>query len=56
MDVVRGILMVAVGAFAVYRGLLFQTERNSWLAVVLGVLAIALGIWRLTRKPPKLRL
>ena len=55
MDIVRGILMIAVGAFALYRGLLFHTGR-SWLAVVLGLAAIALGVWRLTRKPAKPRL
>jgi hypothetical protein len=55
MDVLRGILMIAVGGFALYRGLLFHAQRNSWAAIALGLLAIALGVWRLTRKPPQLR-
>jgi hypothetical protein len=53
MDKVRGILMLAVGAFALYRGFLLHTGQNAWFAIGLGVLAIALGVWRLTRKPPR---
>jgi len=53
MDKVRGILMVAVGAFALYRGLVMHGRPGTWLAVGLGVAAIALGIFRLIRKPPR---
>lgn len=52
MDKARGILMVAVGAFVLYRGFVMRGP-HAWLALGLGVAAIALGIWRLTRKPPQ---
>jgi hypothetical protein len=52
MDKVRGILMLAVGAFALYRGFAMHGRPNAWLAILLGVAAIALGIFRLTRRTP----
>ena len=55
MDKFRGILMLGVGGFALYRGLLGPHTQRAWMAVVLGVVAIALGIWRMLRKtPPRL--
>jgi hypothetical protein len=56
MDVLRGVLMVAVGAFALYRGVLTHAGKNSWMAIGLGLVAMALGVWRLTRKAPAARL
>jgi hypothetical protein len=53
MDKVRGMLMLGVGAFALYRGFLARSQHDAWLAIGLGVLAVALGVWRLTRKPPQ---
>ena len=53
MDKVRGMLMLGVGAFAIFRGVIMHKGANSWLAVALGAVAIALGVWRLTRKPPQ---
>ena len=53
MDYVRGILLIAVGAFVLLRGLVMHGKPNAWLAVGLGLAAIALGVWRLTRKPPR---
>jgi hypothetical protein len=52
MDKVRGILMVVVGAFALYRGFIARTGQSAWLAIGLGLAAVALGVWRLTRKSP----
>lgn len=55
MDKVRGILMVAVGVFALYRGFVMFGRPHAWWAIGLGVAAIALGIFRLARKtPPRL--
>jgi hypothetical protein len=53
MDKVRGILMLVVGAFALYRGFLMPTGHKAWLAIGLGLAAVALGVWRLTRRPPQ---
>ncbi len=52
MEQVRGILMVAVGAFALYRGFVIHGSKG-WMAIGLGLVAIALGVWRLMRKPPQ---
>jgi len=55
MDKVRGILMVAVGAFALFRGFVMYGRPHAWLAIVLGLAAVGLGVFRLTRKsPPRL--
>lgn len=56
MEKVRGILMVAVGVFVLYRGIVMRGTPRAWLAFVLGVVAIALGIFRLARKPPRRRI
>jgi uncharacterized membrane protein len=50
---VRGILMLVVGAFALYRGIVMHTRQSAWLAIVLGLAAIALGVYHLIRKPPR---
>ena len=55
MDKVRGILMLAVGAFALFRGFIMYGRANAWLAILLGLVAIALGVFRLTRRPPRPR-
>lgn len=53
MDRIRGILMLGVGAFALIRGLILHNGRNAWFLVALGVAAMGLGAWQLTRKPPR---
>ena len=45
--------MVAVGAFALFRGFVMRGRPGTWLAIGLGVAAIALGVFRLVRKPPR---
>jgi hypothetical protein len=52
MDKVRGLLMLAVGAFALFRGFVMYGRPNAWLAIGLGLAALALGVFRLTRKSP----
>jgi hypothetical protein len=46
----RGILLLAAGSFAIYQGWRLHYGRQAWWAYGLGVLAIAIGIWRLIRK------
>jgi hypothetical protein len=53
MDKVRGILMLAVGAFALFRGFVMYSRPGAWLAITLGLAAVALGVFRLTRKSPQ---
>lgn len=53
MNAFRGIVLVALGVFALYRGWLVHTGQKAWFAYVLGVVAIALGMWRLLRNPNK---
>ena len=53
MNLFRGIFLLAAGAFVLYRGWAIHTRMNAVPFYVLGVLAIALGVWRLTKKPPK---
>ena len=56
MEMVRGILMLAVGAFVLYRGIVMHGTPRAWLAIVLGLAAIALGGFRLARRPPQRRM
>ena len=53
MDQVRGIVMIGLGIFVLYRGWVMHTGQKAWFAWLLGVLAIALGAWRISRKPPR---
>jgi hypothetical protein len=55
MDMVRGLLMVAVGAFALFRGFVTLGRPNAWMTIVLGLVAVGLGVFRLTRKSPPRR-
>jgi hypothetical protein len=53
MNAFRGILMFGLGLFVLYRGWQFHTGEKAWLAYALGVVAIALGAWRMFRNPNK---
>jgi hypothetical protein len=46
----RGIVLLAAGCLALYQGGRLHTGRQALLAYGLGVLSIAIGVWRLTRK------
>ena len=50
MNHMRGILLLVAGGFALYRGWTMHHNSRVWWAVALGLSAIALGLWRLTRK------
>jgi hypothetical protein len=50
---VRGILMLVAGCFALYRGWTIHAGSYALAAYGLGVLALALGVWHLTRRQPQ---
>lgn len=51
----RGVLLLFAGCFALYEGWKIHTGKHALWAYGLGLVAIAVGIWRLTRKePPRL--
>jgi hypothetical protein len=50
MNRVRGVVMVLAGCFALFESRRMLGGERVMIAVALGLLAIALGVWRLTRK------
>jgi uncharacterized membrane protein HdeD (DUF308 family) len=55
MSPIRGMVLVAAGAFAIWRGVAMHTHRSPWPLLGLGLLAVALGAWHLTRRPARRR-
>jgi uncharacterized membrane protein HdeD (DUF308 family) len=55
MDYLRGIILLAAGCVALYSGWKVHTGHHALWSYGLGILAIAVGIWRLVRKPDRLR-
>lgn len=58
MGAVRGILLIAIGVFALYEGWHMQHMHiggRAFSAYGLGVVAICLGVWRLMRKADRPR-
>jgi len=53
MNQVRGVIMILLGGFAFYEGWKIHTGNSALWAYGLGVLAVAVGIFRLTRRPPQ---
>ena len=53
MPQVRGIILLIFGVFALFQGWKFHTGQQAHFAYALGVLSIAVGLWRLLRKEPK---
>jgi len=51
MNHLRGGLLLAAGGFALYQGWRIHTGRQALWAYGLGVLAVAVGLWRLIRNP-----
>jgi hypothetical protein len=50
MNQMRGILLLLAGCFALYRCWVIHHGPWAWGALGLGVAAIALGLWRLSRR------
>lgn len=54
-DKIRGILAILVGIFALYEGWHMHQTRPGhwqvWFEIILGVVVIGLGVWRLRRNP-----
>lgn len=51
MTHLRGIMLLAAGCLAFYQGWRIHAGDEALWAYGLGVLAIAVGVWRLTRNP-----
>jgi hypothetical protein len=49
----RGIMLLAAGCLAFYQGWKIHTGSQAIWAYGLGLLAVAIGVWRLTRKPDR---
>jgi hypothetical protein len=50
MNQVRGLLMLVAAAVAFWRGWKIHTGPHAWLGYGLGVAALGLAFWHLTRK------
>ncbi|HUV96167.1 MAG TPA: hypothetical protein VMV98_01740 [Acidobacteriaceae bacterium] len=53
MSHIRGIVLLIAGCFALYEGWRTHIGQHALWAYGLGILAIALGIWRLTHAPAR---
>ena len=53
MNIFRGIILIAAGCYALYRGWVVHSGSQAWWAYGLGVVAIAIGIWRMIRNPDR---
>jgi hypothetical protein len=52
MNSTRGIVMLLAAAAAIWKGWEIRRGEPAMLAYGLGALALALGLWHLTRKAP----
>jgi len=55
MNRIRGIVMLLAAALAIWKGWQMHRGERALVAYGLGVLALALAVWHLTRKPPQPR-
>ena len=53
MNQFRGVMLLAAGGFALYQGWRIHSGRQALWAYGLGVLAVAVGLWRLLRNPDR---
>jgi len=52
---IRGIVTILAAAVAIWKGWQIHRGETAVLAYGLGALALALGVWHLTQKPPQAR-
>jgi UDP-N-acetylmuramyl pentapeptide phosphotransferase/UDP-N-acetylglucosamine-1-phosphate transferase len=52
VDRIRGIVMLLAAALAMWKGWQIHRGEAAVLAYLLGVLALAMGVWDLRRKAP----
>ncbi len=52
---IRGFLMLLAAGVAFWQGWRIHRVHSPWAACGLGMLALALAAWHLTRKPPQPR-
>lgn len=52
---IRGVVMLLAGAVAGWKGWQIHRGEQALLAYGLAVLALAIGVWHLTRKAPEAR-
>ena len=54
-DKIRGTIAILVGVFALYQSyVLYEAQRRDWhlwIEVAAGSVLIAIGVWRVMRKP-----
>ena len=50
MGVTRGVILILCGVVAIWRGWMLHGSGRAWSLYGLGVLALALGAWQLTRR------
>jgi len=55
MSHVRGFLMLLAAGFAFWRGWRIHSGSYAWMAYGLGIAALALAVWHLTRQADKRR-
>ncbi|MDR3755043.1 MAG: hypothetical protein P4K93_03450 [Terracidiphilus sp.] len=55
MNRIRGIVMLIAAALAIWKGWQIHRGEIAVLAYGLGVMALAVGVWHLTRKAPAAR-
>jgi uncharacterized membrane protein HdeD (DUF308 family) len=53
MTAVRGIILIALGVFLLLRALFHPPGQRAWFTYGIGALAIAVGLWRVLRRPDK---
>jgi len=55
MNQFRGVVMLAAAGIAFYQGWRVHTGRDALMAYGLGLLALVLAVWHLTRRAPRPR-